>query len=161
MRLADEAIPSIGLLTLHRLTKAGIITAADVDYDRVRQVPRVGDQRARELVAWRRQVEARIAPTLPVALPPDQAAPLQKQGASDHERIEKRHRKPLAHAVQGRLAEAQRHAQEEQKFVPAINEEKRWHADLVQRLQEVNNELTAYETLRFVTFMRRLLFLRT
>ena len=66
-----------------------------------------------------------------------------------------------AHAVQGRLAEAQRHAQEEQKFVPAINEEKRWHADLVQRLQEVNNELTAYETLRFVTFMRRLLFLRT
>ncbi len=161
VRLADEAIPSIGLLTLHRLTKAGIITAADVDYDRVRQVPRVGDQRARELVAWRRQVEARIAPTLPVALPPDQAAPLQKQGASDHERIEKRHRKPLAHAVQGRLAEAQRHAQEEQKFVPAINEEKRWHADLVQRLQEVNNELTAYETLSFVTFMRRLLFLRT
>ena len=45
--------------------------------------------------------------------------------------------------------------------MPAIEEEKRRQTDLVQRLQAVNAELTAYETLGFITFVRRLLFLRT
>ena len=160
MRLADEVIPSIGLLTQHRLTRAGIVSAADVDYARVIQVPFVGDQRARELMAWRRQVEARIAPTLPTALPADQVAPLQKEAARARERIELRHRKPLARATQNKQTEAQRHAQEQQKLAPAISEEKRLATDLDQQLVSTNHSLTAYETMRFATFMRRLFFLR-
>ena len=161
IRVSEQVIPGIGPLTLWRLTRAGIVTAADVDYDRVRQVQGVGDQRARELVAWRRQAEARIALTLPTMLPPDQAASLQQQATRARERIEKRYDKPLAHASQKRVAEEQRHAQERQRRVPAIEEEKRRQTDLVQRLQAVNAELTAYETLGFITFVRRLLFLRT
>ena len=160
VRLADEVIPSIGLLTQHRLTRAGIVSAADVDYARVIQVPFVGDQRARELMAWRRQVEARIAPTLPTALPADQVAPLHKEAARARERIELRHRKPLARATQNKQTEAQRHAQEQQKLAPAISEEKRLATDLDQQLVSTNHSLTAYETMRFATFMRRLFFLR-
>jgi len=161
VRLADEAIPGVGSETLRRLAAAGIITAADVDYDRVRQVRGVGDLRARELAAWRRQVDARIAPTLPIVLPPDQAMPLQQQAASDRERIEKRYRKPLAQLSQKRASQELRHSEEQQRRVPEIHAEKRHHADLEQRLREISHELTAYETLRFATFVRRLLFLRS
>lgn len=160
VRLADEAIPSIGPEILRRLAAAGIITAADVDYDRVRQVRGVGDQRARELAAWRRQVDARIAPTLPAALPPDQVARLQQKAASERERIEKRYRKPLAQLSQKRASQEMRHSEEQQRRVPEIHSEKRHHTDLEQRLQEINHDLTAYESLRFSTFVRRLLFLR-
>lgn len=160
VRLAQESIPNIGPLTLLRLAKAGVLTAADVDSVRVRGTAGVGEQRAQSLLAWRRQVEMRLQPTLPTTLPADQAAVLQRQAQRKREQIELRHRKPLAGASEKRQQAEQRLADQAQRALTAIGDARRQQGDLAQNLLQVESELTAYETLRFVTFLRRLFFLR-
>jgi DNA-binding helix-hairpin-helix protein with protein kinase domain len=70
-RIDDANIQGIGMKLRERLAAAGIVTAADVDRQRIRSIEGIGDAKARELEDWatlhRWQAEA-LAPTALPAL---------------------------------------------------------------------------------------------
>ncbi|WP_119069516.1 hypothetical protein [Aggregatilinea lenta] len=58
--VAYHEIPGIDPALAQRLRAAGVMSAADVTYWRVEQVPGVDDVRAEALVRWRQQLETRL-----------------------------------------------------------------------------------------------------
>ncbi len=68
-RIDDAALQGIGVILKERLLAAGIVTAADVEPQRVRAVEGIGDAKARELEDWatlhRWQAEALAPSALP------------------------------------------------------------------------------------------------
>lgn len=70
--LADARVNGIGKALTQALEEAGIITAADVELDRLTHVSGVGEAKAMNLLTWRQEIEAEIAATMPNALPPEQ-----------------------------------------------------------------------------------------
>uniref|UniRef100_UPI002C83E817 hypothetical protein n=1 Tax=Aggregatilinea sp. TaxID=2806333 RepID=UPI002C83E817 len=58
--VAYHEIPGLDRTLEQRLRSAGVISAADVTYWRVEQVPGIDDVRAEALVRWRQQLENRL-----------------------------------------------------------------------------------------------------
>ncbi len=70
--LVDARVNGIGKALTQALEEAGIVTAADVELERLTHVSGVGDAKATNLITWRQQIEAEIAETMPDTLPPEQ-----------------------------------------------------------------------------------------
>ncbi len=69
-RIEDASIPGIGTKLKERLMAAGIVTAADVDPQRIRQVEGIGEAKARELDDWATLHRWQAEALAPAALPP-------------------------------------------------------------------------------------------
>lgn len=76
--LTAASVYGIGPELARRLHSAGVRTAADVAYRRVRNVRGIGEMRASALVSWRRLCEADVMARVPRALPPAVAAAIRR-----------------------------------------------------------------------------------
>jgi hypothetical protein len=94
MSLSAGSVYGIGPELTARLHAAGVQSAADVQYWRVKSVRGIGDVKASSLMAWRRACESSVQGRIPKSLPVDQVMPIKQKyqeraAAIDQERSKK------------------------------------------------------------------------
>jgi hypothetical protein len=77
--LTAGSVYGIGPELAARLCAAGVRTAADVEYRRVKSVRGIGDTRASSLTAWRRSCESGVLARLPQTLPASEEAAIRRK----------------------------------------------------------------------------------
>ena len=69
--IADAELRGIGSILKERLQAAGIQSAADVDYNRLRNVDGIGEAKAREIADWAGVIRQQAESSAPATLSPD------------------------------------------------------------------------------------------
>lgn len=171
-------VTGIGLEITNRLISAGIKTAADVEYERVKNVYRIGESRASSLVSWRKQVEAQIIEEMQNALPASQEAAIREKYNNERQSLELRKAAAEQAAVEKKdmirksyqqqqdlLAKRLQDVQEKNEVIRVSLEEK--INKEVQKLDEnhkilarLEQALDAYSQVNFGTYMKGILFFR-
>lgn len=75
----DANLSNIGATLTARLAAAGILTAAEIDYDRVKLVNGIGSGRANALVQWKQNLEAVAGASMPQTLSRNELASINKK----------------------------------------------------------------------------------
>ncbi len=99
-RLEVATIPGIGPKMKERLRQNGIVAASDISYSRVSQIQGIGEAKAEQLSAWRKNIEATLNAGKPTRLPERLEDDIQKKYSAqlDAIRAEEQRAKEAANA---------------------------------------------------------------